>query len=213
MKLFLDTALIDEIKQAASSGLLDGVTTNPTLIAKSGRSQAEVIKDICQIVDGPVSAEVLALQTPDMLAEAHALAKLHPNVVVKLPMIPAAMPVLKQLARAGIKTNVTLVFSVNQALLAAKAGATYVSPFVGRLDDAGKNGMAVVADMLHVFKTYHLATQLLVASVRQPDHVQQAALLGAHVATVPYAVFQSLFQHPLTDAGLQKFLQDANIIK
>lgn len=212
MRLFLDTALIDEIKQAASTGLIDGVTTNPTLIAKAGRPLEEVIKEIAAIVDGPISAEVLAMEAAAMLPEAQALAKIHPNVIIKLPMIQAALPVVQQLSSEGIKTNVTLVFSVNQALLAAKAGATYISPFVGRLDDAGENGMAVVADIIRVFKEYNFSTQVLVASVRHPDHVRQAALLGAHVATIPYAVFQELFLHPLTDAGIVKFLKDAKTI-
>lgn len=211
MKLFLDTALIDDIKQAATTGLIDGVTTNPSLIAKSGRRREDVIAEICQLVDGPVSAEVLAMQAPDMLNEAHTLAKIHPNVIIKLPMIETAMPVVHQLASEGIKTNVTLVFSVNQALLAAKAGATYISPFVGRLDDAGENGMTVVADIIRVFREYSFTTKVLVASVRHPDHVRQAALIGAQVATIPYSVFQELFQHPLTDAGIQKFLEDAKI--
>lgn len=211
MKLFLDTALLDEIKRAASTGLIDGVTTNPTLIAKAGRPLEEVIKEIAAIVDGPISAEVLAMEAAAMLPEAQALAKIHPNVIIKLPMIQAALPVVQQLTSEGIKTNVTLVFSVNQALLAAKAGATYISPFVGRLDDAGENGMNVVADIIKVFQTYQFATKVLVASVRHPDHVRQAALLGADVATLPYAVFNELYLHPLTDAGLQKFLKDANI--
>ncbi|EKD78414.1 MAG: hypothetical protein ACD_41C00349G0018 [uncultured bacterium] len=209
MKLFLDTALIEEIQQAASTGLIDGVTTNPSLVAKSGRRREDVIKEICQLVDGPISAEVLATESAAMLAEAHTLAGIHPNVIIKLPMIAAALPVVTKLAAAGIRTNVTLVFSVSQALLAAKAGATYISPFVGRLDDAGENGMAVVGDIVHVMRQYDFATKVLVASVRHPDHVRQAALLGADVVTLPYAVFQELFQHPLTDAGLKKFLQDA----
>lgn len=211
MKLFLDTAIIDEIKLAAATGLLDGVTTNPTLIANSGRKHTEVIKEITAIVDGPISAEVLSTTTAEMLADGKELAKIHPNVTVKLPMIAAAMPVVKQLAAAGIKTNVTLVFSVQQALLAAKAGATFISPFVGRLDDAGENGMQVVADIIQVFKHYQFSTQVLVASVRSLEHVKQAALLGADVATVPYKIFLESFNHPLTTAGLEKFLKDASL--
>lgn len=211
MKLFLDTAVIDEIRQAAATGMVDGVTTNPSLIAKSGRKREDVIKEICQLVDGPISAEVLTTETAAMLPEAMRLAAIHPNVIIKLPMIASSLPVVKQLTTAGIRTNVTLVFSVGQALLAAKAGATYISPFVGRLDDAGENGMAVVADILQVMRQYDFTTKVLVASVRHPDHVRQAALVGADVATLPFAVFQELFQHPLTDSGLQKFLKDANI--
>ncbi len=211
MKLFLDSAIIDEIKQAAATGLLDGVTTNPTLIANSGRKHEEVITEIANIVNGPISAEVLSITTAEMLAEGKQLAKIHPNVTVKLPMIAAAMPVVTQLTAAGIKTNVTLVFSVSQALLAAKAGATFISPFVGRLDDAGENGMQVVADIIQVFKQYKFSTQVLVASVRNLDHVRQAALLGADIATVPYKIFMELFDHPLTTAGLAKFLQDAGV--
>lgn len=211
MKLFLDTALLDEIKRAAGTGLIDGVTTNPTLIAKAGRARDEVITEICQLVNGPISAEVNSMESEQMLTEARQLAKLHPNIVIKLPMVLHALPIVRQLTTEGIHTNVTLVFSVTQALCAAKAGATYVSPFVGRLDDAGENGMAVVADIIQVFKAYHFSTQVLVASVRHIDHVRQAALLGADVATLPYAVFNELCLHPLTDAGLQKFLKDANI--
>ncbi|MBI4407054.1 MAG: fructose-6-phosphate aldolase [Candidatus Kerfeldbacteria bacterium] len=211
MKLFLDSAILDEIKLAAATGLLDGVTTNPTLIAKSGRKHEEVVAEIAAIVNGPISAEVLSTTTAEMLTEGKQLAKLHPNITVKLPMIVEAMPVVTQLAAAGIKTNVTLVFSVNQALLAAKAGATFISPFVGRLDDTGENGMQVVADIVQVFKHYKFSTQVLVASVRTPEHVRQAALLGADIATLPYLVFMELFNHPLTTAGVEKFLQDAGI--
>ena len=209
MKLFLDTALLDEIKQAARTGLVDGVTTNPTLIAKAGRTRDEVITEICQLVNGPISAEVYSMEPEQMLTEARQLAKIHNNVVIKLPMVLHAMPLVQQLTKEGIHTNVTLVFSVTQALCAAKAGATYVSPFVGRLDDAGENGMAVVADIIRVFKEYNFSSQVLVASVRHPDHVRQAALLGADIATIPFAVFLELCQHPLTTAGIKKFLEDA----
>ncbi|EKD76232.1 MAG: hypothetical protein ACD_43C00184G0005, partial [uncultured bacterium] len=173
MKIFLDTAEISEIQQAASSGLLDGVTTNPSLVAKTGRPLAEVLLDIIAIVDGPISAEVLSTDSAGMLAEGKKLAAIHKNIAVKLPMIPAALPVVKELSQAGIMTNVTLVFSVNQALLAAKAGATFVSPFVGRLDDIGEDGMLLVTDILRVFKNYGFKTQVLAASIRHPQHVKR----------------------------------------
>lgn len=208
MKLFLDTAEINEIKQAATTGLVDGITTNPTLVAKSGRKFAEVIAEIATIIDGPISAEVISTTSEEMLEEAHTLAKIHPNVVVKLPMIKEAMPIVRQLTSENIKTNVTLVFSVNQALLAAKAGATYVSPFVGRLDDSGEDGMMIVRNILQIFRNYNLTTQVLAASIRHPEHVIRAATVGAHVATLPYKVFEQLFNHPLTDQGLEKFLED-----
>lgn len=209
MKIFLDTAEIKEIQQAAQTGLLDGITTNPSLVAKSGRALADVIAEIAKLVDGPISAEVLSLNTADMIAEGMKLAAIHPNITVKLPMIASAMPAVKQLHHAGIKTNVTLVFSVNQALLAAKAGATFVSPFVGRLDDIGEDGMMLVSDIVHVYKNYGFKTQVLAASMRHPQHVKQAAEIGADVATLPYSVFMQLFNHPLTAAGLEKFLSDA----
>lgn len=209
MKIFLDTASIEEIKQAASTGLLDGVTTNPSLVAQAGRKREDVIAEIAALVPGSISAEVLSTTTAEMLVEGLALAKIHPNVTVKLPMIKAAMPVVKALSAQGITTNVTLVFTVQQALLAAKAGATYISPFVGRLDDIGHDGMGVVSDILHVLSNYNFPTQVLVASVRHMQHVKQAAELGAHVATIPYKVFEQLFQHPLTTSGLEKFLADA----
>lgn len=209
MKIFLDTAEIKEIQQAAQTGLLDGITTNPSLVAKSGRTLADVITEIAQLVDGPISAEVLSTTTTDMIAEGMKLAAIHPNITVKLPMIAAAMPAVKQLNQAGIKTNVTLIFSVNQALLAAKAGATFVSPFVGRLDDIGEDGMMLVSDIVHIYKNYGFKTQVLAASIRHPQHVKQAAEIGADVATLPYSVFMQLFNHPLTATGLEKFLSDA----
>jgi transaldolase len=209
MKIFLDTAAVAEIEQAAVTGLLDGITTNPSLVAKSGRPLTDVLLDIIKLVNGPISAEVLSTDSAGMLAEGKTLAAIHPNITVKLPMIPAALPVVKQLHEAGIMTNVTLVFSVNQALLAAKAGATFVSPFVGRLDDIGEDGMMVVSDILHVYKNYGYNTQVLAASLRHPQHVKQAAELGVDAATLPYSVFVQLFNHPLTTAGLAKFLSDA----
>lgn len=213
MKLFLDTADVNEIKLAAASGLIDGVTTNPSLVAKAGRPFETVLKEICALVNGPISAEVISVETDQMIIEGRKLAKIHPNITVKLPMIAAAMPAVKQLASEGIMTNVTLVFTVNQALLAAKAGATFVSPFVGRLDDIHEPGMDVVRDIVQVFKTYDFSTQVLAASMRHPEHIKQAALAGAQVATLPYTVFQELFNHPLTDAGLKKFLADWSTLK
>lgn len=213
MKLFLDTAIIDEIKKAATTGLLDGVTTNPSLVAKSGRKFEEVLREIVAIVNGPISAEVISTTTQEMLEEGRKLAKIHPNITVKLPMIPQAMPVVRQLTSEGVMVNVTLIFSANQALLAAKAGATFVSPFVGRLDDIQEDGMKVVSDIIHVYRNYGFKTQVLVASVRHPQHVKQALELGADVATMPFSVFQQLFQHPLTDIGLKKFLDDWKKVK
>lgn len=208
MKIFLDTALVSEIKAAAETGLVDGVTTNPTLIAKSGRKFETVIKEIAKIVDGPISAEVISTQPKQMLKEGRALASIHPNVTVKLPMITGAMPVVKQLVSEGIMVNVTLVFSLNQALLAAKAGATFVSPFVGRLDDTGEDGMNLVSNIVHVYQNYGFTTQVLAASIRHPLHVTQAAEVGADIVTLPYTVFEQLFKHPLTDLGLVRFFND-----
>lgn len=208
MKLFLDTAEIEEIKAGAATGLIDGITTNPSLIAKSGRDFETVIREITEIIDGPISAEVISTDTDTMLKEGRALAKIHPNVTVKVPMIAAAMPVVSALVKEGIMVNVTLVFSVNQALLAAKAGATFVSPFVGRLDDIGEDGMNLIHDIVHVYQTYHFQTQVLAASIRHPQHILGAAQAGADVATLPYNVFEMLFAHPLTASGLEKFLAD-----
>ncbi len=206
MKLYLDTANVGEIRELA--WLIDGVTTNPTLVSREGRPFREVLREICALVRGPVSAEVLSLETDGMVREARELAALAPNVVVKIPMTEAGLKAVQALAREGIKTNVTLVFSANQALLAAKAGATYVSPFVGRIDDAGGDGMAVVEEILALYENYGFPTEVIVASVRHPGHVRQAALLGAPIATVPYAVLKKLVGHPLTDAGIAQFLKD-----
>lgn len=208
MKLFLDTAEIEEIKAAAATGLIDGVTTNPSLIAKSGRKFEDVIKEITSIIDGSISAEVISIDTAGMLAEAKELVKIHDNITIKVPMIRAAMPVITELTKSGTAVNVTLIFSVNQALLAAKAGATYVSPFVGRLDDIGEDGIALVSDIVHMYQTYGFETQVLAASIRHPQHIKQAAEVGAQVATLPYSVFEKLFNHPLTDSGLEAFLSD-----
>lgn len=208
MKFFLDTADVAEIRSLAALGLVDGVTTNPSLIAKTGRKMAEVITEICAAVEGPVSAEVTATEHAAMLAEGRALRKLAHNVVVKLPLTADGLRACRDLSEEGILVNVTLCFSPAQALLAAKAGAAYVSPFVGRLDDVGHDGMALIADILAIYDNYDFATEVLVASVRHPMHVVQAAKLGADVATMPPAVLRALINHPLTDKGLAGFLAD-----
>lgn len=208
MKFFIDTADVKEIRAAHEMGCVDGVTTNPSLIAKTGRPFEETIKEICSIVDGPISAEVVSLTAPEMLAEARVLAKIHKNIVVKIPMTVEGMKAVKTLTAEGIRTNVTLCFSANQALLAAKAGATYISPFVGRLDDISQDGMDLIRDIVGIYENYGFATQVLVASVRNPVHVLESARIGAHVATVPFSVIQQLAAHPLTDAGIKKFLAD-----
>jgi len=188
--------------------LIDGVTTNPTLVSRENRPFKEVVQEICKIVDGPVSAEVTAMDAPGMIAQARELAKIHENVVIKIPMTEEGMQAVKNLSQAGIRTNVTLVFSANQALLAAKCGASFVSPFVGRIDDVGGNGMEVVSQIINIYNNYDFPTEIIVASVRHPRHVLEAALLGANIATVPYAVLQKLFGHPLTDVGIERFLKD-----
>jgi len=208
MKLFIDTAAIDEIKEANRLGLIDGVTTNPTLIAKSGKEFTSLIREICQIVNGPISVEVVSTHSPDMIGEAHRLAALHPNVVIKLPLTREGLIATRQLATAGIRINMTLVFSPTQALLAAKAGASYVSPFVGRLDDVSHWGMDLVEQILTIYDNYDYATEVIVASVRHPLHVLEAALMGADIATVPYKVIEQLIKHPLSDLGLEAFLSD-----
>lgn len=208
MKFFIDTANVEEIKEIASWGILDGVTTNPSLIAKEGRNFQEVIKEITSIVDGPISAEVISLKAEEMVEEAMPLAAIHPNIVIKIPMTAEGLKAVKVLTERGIKTNVTLVFSAAQALLAAKAGATYVSPFLGRLDDVGHHGMELIAEITEIFKGHGLATEVLAASIRSSIHVIEAARLGADVCTVPYSVFQQMLKHPLTDIGIQRFLKD-----
>ncbi len=209
MKFFIDTADIAEIRDLAATGLVDGVTTNPTLIAKSGRNFLDVVREICAVVPGPVSAEVAATDHPTMLAEGRKLAKLAKNVTVKVPLTKDGLKTCKALAAEGTMVNVTLCFSAAQAILAAKAGATFVSPFVGRLDDIGEDGMALIADIVQIYRNYpEFKTQVLVASIRQPMHVVQAAKLGAHVGTIPPAVLRQLFLHPLTDKGLAAFLAD-----
>lgn len=208
MKFFIDTADISEIKDAAAMGIIDGVTTNPSLVAKTGRKFRDVLVEICDVVKGPVSAEVVTTKVDSMMTEARELASLRPNIVVKIPLIPEGLKALKQCAEEGIQTNCTLAFSAPQALLAAKAGATYISPFVGRLDDASNDGMSIVADIVEIYENYGFDTQVLVASVRHPMHVLEAAKLGAHVATCPHKVLLQLAKHPLTDKGLEKFLAD-----
>lgn len=208
MKIFLDTANVDEIRDAHALGVIDGVTTNPSLIAKEGREFRKVVEEICSIVDGPVSAEAVSLQAEAMIREAESLSAIHRNIVVKIPMTAEGLKAVKTLSRKGIRTNVTLVFSPAQALLAAKAGASYVSPFVGRLDDAGHEGMDLIEQIVTIYENYAFPTEIIVASVRNPVHVVQAALLGAHIATVPYGVLRQLLQHPLTDIGIRKFLAD-----
>lgn len=208
MKFFLDTANLDEIREAASWGQVDGVTTNPSLIAKEGRDFRKVIEEICTIVDGPISAEAVSLDAEGMIREGRGFAQWHPNVIVKLPMTIEGLKACKALTADGIKTNVTLIFSANQALLAARAGATYVSPFVGRLDDEGQDGMGLIAEIVEVFQNYDFDTQILVASVRHPMHVTEAAKLGADVATMPFKILKQLYHHPLTDVGIAKFMED-----
>jgi transaldolase len=209
MKFFVDTAEIADIRDLAETGLLDGVTTNPSLVAKSGRQFIDLVKEICEIVDGPVSAEVASTDFETMLAEGKYLSTLAPNIAVKVPLTPAGLKVCKTLSRDGTMVNVTLCFSAAQALLAAKAGATFVSPFVGRLDDIGQNGMDLIADIAQIYAMYdEIDTQILVASVRHPIHLVEAAKLGADVATMPPSVIRSLFNHPLTEKGLAQFVAD-----
>jgi transaldolase len=208
MKFFLDTANVSQIRQAADMGVLDGVTTNPSLMSKEKGTFREILKEICSIVDGPISAEVVSTEYEGMMAEALDLAKLHPNIVIKVPLTLDGVKALKALSEAGVRTNATLVFSSNQALLAAKAGATYVSPFIGRLDDAGHVGMDVVREIVTIYENYDFATEVIVASVRHPLHVVDAALAGAHVTTMPFAVIEKMVKHPMTDAGLRAFLAD-----
>ncbi len=208
MKFFIDTADVKEIREAHALGLVDGVTTNPSLIAKSGRKFKDVIKEIVSIVDGPISAEVISLDAPGMIKEAKDLVKIHKNIVVKLPMTPEGLKACKTLTGKGIKTNVTLIFTPMQALLAAKAGASYVSPFVGRLDDISQDGMGIVEEIRTIFDNYGYMAEIIVASVRNPIHVLNSALIGADIATIPYSVMIQLAKHPLTDAGIEKFLKD-----
>jgi len=208
MKFFIDTAKISEIKEAAALGILDGVTTNPSLVSKEGKDFKALLKEILAIVDGPVSAEVISVDYDGILKEAHDLASMHKNIVIKVPLIKEGLKAVKTLSSEGIKTNVTLCFSPSQALLAAKAGATYISPFVGRLDDISHDGMDLIQQIVQIYDNYGYATEVLVASIRHPLHLVEAALMGADVATMPFNVIDKLFNHPLTDIGLQNFLND-----
>ncbi len=208
MKLFIDTANIDEIKEATKLGLIDGITTNPTLIAREGKEFMQIVKEICQIVDGPISLEAVSTKSKDMVEEARGLAKIHSNVVVKIPMTREGLIATRQLAMEGIHVNMTLVFSPTQALLAAKTGAAYVSPFIGRLDDISHWGMDLVEQILTIYENYDFDTEIIVASIRNPLHVLEAALIGADIATVPFKVIEQLIKHPLTDIGVERFLKD-----
>lgn len=213
MKIFVDTADLDEIRELASWGIIDGATTNPTLVAKSGRSFKEVVDEIFDIVDGPISLEAVSTKAEDIIKEARELSKIHKNVAVKIPINPEGLKAVKVLSKEGIKTNVTLVFSANQALLAAKAGATYVSPFIGRLDDIGQEGMQIVEEIIDIFTNYDIKTEVIVASIRHPIHVIEAARLGADIATVPPGVIRKMVKHSLTDAGIENFLKDWKKVK
>jgi len=208
MKFFIDTANIDEIKKGVAMGMVDGVTTNPSLVAREKKPFEEILREICATVDGPISAEVVSLEADGMLAEGRKLAALHDNIVIKVPMITEGLKAVKQFSAEGIKTNVTLVFSATQALLAAKAGATFVSPFVGRLDDISLTGMDLVSDIMTIYDNYGYQTEVIVASIRNPVHVLDAALIGADIATIPFQVIAQLAKHPLTDIGIEKFLAD-----
>ena len=208
MKIFIDTANIKEIKEAASLGVIDGVTTNPSLVAKENRPALDILKEICAIVEGPVSAEVISLEAKSMVAEARELAKIAGNIVVKIPLTKEGLKAVKSLSAEGIKTNVTLCFSAAQALLAAKAGADFISPFIGRLDDISQVGMDLISDIRKIYSNYGFKTKIIVASVRNPLHVADAAKIGADIATIPFAVIEQLIKHPLTDIGVQRFLED-----
>jgi transaldolase len=208
MKLYLDTANVKEIQEGASLGLIDGVTTNPSLVAREGGSFKDMLLEICKMVDGPISAEVVGIESEGMIKEGRELAKIHKNIVVKVPLIPEGLRATKKLSAEGIRVNVTLCFSPTQALLAAKAGAWCVSPFIGRLDDISSDGMELIRQIVTIYDNYDYKTQVLVASVRHPQHVVEAALAGGHICTMPYSVFQQLVKHPLTDIGLKKFLAD-----
>ena len=208
MKIFIDTADINEIREANKIGIIDGVTTNPTLIAKTGRRFEEVVQDIVKEVNGPISVEVVSLEASGMIEEARRLAKIHENITIKIPMTTEGLKAVKVLSREGIKTNVTLVFTPIQALLAAKAGATFVSPFVGRLDDINQDGFELVEQIVEIYNNYDFTTEVIAASIRNPVHVLRAALCGCHIATIPYSTIMQLAKHPLTDAGIKKFLED-----
>ena len=213
MKIFLDTANIEQIREAAALGVVDGVTTNPTLVSREEGAFEDIIRQICEIVDGPVSAEVVSLDCAGMVEEAKKLVPIHENVIIKIPMTREGIKALHELRELGIRTNCTLIFSSNQALMAAKAGATFVSPFIGRLDDVGHTGMDVVAEIMDIYENYAFETEVIVASARHPQHVVEAALVGADVITLPFSVFDKLFNHPLTDKGIDSFLADWEKVK
>jgi len=208
MRLFIDTANIDEIREIHSWGVLSGVTTNPSLVAKEGRDFREVLKEITELVNGPISAEVMGMTADEMVAEAVELSDIHPNIVIKIPITEEGLKAVNILNKRGIPTNVTLVFSANQALLAARAGASYVSPFVGRMDDIGNSGIQLIREIVEIFDLYELKTEIIAASIRHPMHVQECAQAGAHIATIPYAVFKKMLEHPMTEKGIEKFVQD-----
>ncbi|HEX8950419.1 MAG TPA: fructose-6-phosphate aldolase [Polyangia bacterium] len=212
MKFFIDTGDVGEVREAQAMGLLDGITTNPSLIAKSGRKYRDVVIEMCEIVNGPISAEVLSTTYDEMMVEAREWHKVHKNVVVKLPLIPEGLKALRTCRSEGINVNVTLCFSANQALLAAKAGANYISPFIGRIDDISETGMELIEKIVTIYNNYNFETEVLVASVRNPTHVVDAAMLGADICTIPFAVLMQLSKHPLTDVGLKKFIEDAKKI-
>ena len=213
MRFFIDTANVDEIKEASRWGIISGVTTNPSLIAKEGRDFKQVVKEITEIIDGPISAEVISLEADGMVAEARELAQIHPNIVIKIPMCLEGLKAVNVLTKENIATNVTLVFSANQALMAARAGATYVSPFIGRLDDISEDGMQLIRDVVDIFEIHGIGTEIIAASIRHPLHVTQAALAGADIATVPYKVFKQMANHPLTTQGIERFLADWEKVK
>jgi transaldolase len=208
LRIFIDSANIDEVKEINQMGFLAGVTTNPTLVAKEKRDYREVIQEISQVVDGPISAEVISLEYEQMVREGEELATIHPNVVIKIPLTEAGLKAISTLKKKAIPTNATLIFSANQALLAARAGAAYVSPFLGRVDDYGNDGLTLLSDILTIFDQYMLPTEVIAASIRHPMHAVQAALLGSHIATIPYSVLKQMVKHPLTDAGIEKFMAD-----
>lgn len=212
MKLFLDTAIVDDIKRANDMGVISGVTTNPTLIARSGRDFIEVIKEITSIVDGPISAEVMGKTAEEMIMEGLELSKIHDNIVIKIPMCEEGLKATKELSKKGIKVNVTLIFSSGQALLAARAGASFVSPFLGRLDDIGFDGMYLIEEVANIFKVQGIKTEIIAASIRNPIHVSKAAMLGADIATIPMSVLNQMMKHPLTDSGIAKFIADWNSV-
>lgn len=210
MKLFIDTANVEKIKEINELGVVDGVTTNPSLVSKEGKDFKELIKEISEIVDGPISAEVISLDAPGMIKEARELCEINKNIVIKIPMTKEGLKAVKILSSENIKTNVTLIFSINQALLAVKAGATYVSPFIGRLEDIGSDGLKLVEDLVDIFNKFNIETEIIAASLRSTKHVEEVAKVGSHIATIPYEVFIKMINHPLTDSGIEQFLSDWN---